>query len=201
MYTLYISFLMFTSLISAMQEPASLGLLRAKLNATTKQIEELQKKLDMNIPAHEATTLIVGFGPNQKVIDNSATQVLSHDGKPVPTAAAKHQPIDSLDAYPNRDIQIATHAPRTILHTLKKATRRGNLAILESTTPINVPAAPALRVGKSEQISQIKTHSATPPAPLCYSYSSYLPSDPYALPKEQKHANFQRIEGFNLPIK
>lgn len=200
MFTLYISCFMVTSIsfAAAMHESGEMAILRAKLNASRKEIAALQKTLGMDIPLHEAAIKIVGFGATQKEINNTTTQDLSHAAKHVPIAAAKSQRIPSLHACPNRDIQIATHAPRTILHTLKKANRQANRATLESTTPIEVPAPTGLRAEKLPQISQLKSHSATPPVQLCCSYSSYLPSDPHTLQKDQKHVSFGRIEGFNL---
>lgn len=170
MRTLYISCLMFTSLISAMQDPASLATIRAKQYAITKQIEELKKKLGMtnsiNIPLHEASTRIIGFGSTQKVIHSSTTPATSNQV----LVSAAHERVASLYACPDRDIQIATtKGPRTILHTLKKVTRRGNLATVEShnTTPIDAPATTGLCAEKLQQINQLKSHSGTPPVQLC----------------------------------
>lgn len=207
MRNLYISYFMVTSISfsSAMYETGTIAILRAKLNASSKEIRELQKKLGMDIPLHEATTRIVGFGPTQKEINNSVVPANSNEGCQLPTAPAAHQPRASLHAYPDRNIQIAiTKAPRTILQTLKKVTRRGNLATLnpQNSTPIAAaPATTVLRAEKLPQRSQPKSHSGTSPIQLCYSCEETDVKNSSAIPVESSQdtsGHVEPIRGFVL---
>ena len=222
MRTLYISYLMFTSisLVSAADKSveASTPSVIKKLqevrthiihtilsnpNLGTQEVSFFPLLPDKNIECCENCTRIIGFGPTQKVIDRSATPATSNEGYQLPTVPEAHQPIASLYACPDRDIQIATHAPRTILHTLKKANRRNNLGSLEShnTTPIDAPATTSLRAERLQQINQLTSHSATPPLQLCYSFEETGVKNSSAIAVESSQdtsGHVEPIRGFAL---